>query len=61
MSIANASDTASEALRLALDAMDGARECLNRGDWASARRLPRDAIEDAALAEKWEAVAHFAR
>lgn len=54
-------DMTSEALRLALDAMDGARECLGRGDWLGARRLLRDAIEDAALAEKWEAVARFAR
>lgn len=52
---------ASEALRLALDAMDAARGCLGRGDWSGARRFMRDAIEDAALAEKWEAVDRFAR
>lgn len=51
----------SEALRLALDAMDAARGCLGRGDWSGARRFMRDAIEDAALAEKWEAVDRFAR
>lgn len=54
-------DMASEALGLALDAMDGARDCLMRGDWTGARMHLRDAIEDAVIAEKWETVDRFAR
>ena len=54
-------DMTSEALGLALDAMDGARDCLMRGDWTGARMHLRDAIEDAVIAEKWETVDRFAR
>ena len=54
-------DMTSEALVLALDAMDGARDCLAHGDWTGARMHLRDAIEDAVIAEKWETVDRFAR
>ena len=54
-------DMTSEALVLALDAMDGARDCLARGDWTGARKHLRDAIEDAVIAEKWETVDRYAR
>lgn len=54
-------DMAAEALGLAMAAIDRARDCLMRGDWTEARMHLRDAIEDAALAEKWEAVDRFAR
>lgn len=53
-------DMTSEARRLALDALDAAAGCLSRGEWADARRRMWDAIEDAALAEKWETVGRFA-
>lgn len=51
----------SEALGLAMEAIDGARDCLMRGDWTGARMHLRDAIEDAVIAEKWETVDLFAR
>lgn len=51
----------SEALGLAMAAIDIARDCLMNGGWTEARMHLRDAIEDAALAEKWEAVDRFAR
>lgn len=51
----------SEALGLAMAAIDGARDCLMRGDWTGARMHLRDAIEDAVIAEKWETVDRFAR
>lgn len=51
----------SEALGLAMEAIDGARDCLAHGDWTGARMHLRDAIEDAVIAEKWETVDRFAR
>ena len=54
-------DMTSEALGLAMEAIDGARDCLMRGDWTGARMHLRDAIEDAVIAEKWETVDRFAR
>lgn len=54
-------DMTSEALGLAMAAIDMARDCLMNGGWTEARMHLRDAIEDAALAEKWEAVDRFAR
>lgn len=54
-------DMTSEALGLAMGAIDGARDCLMRGDWSGARKFLRLAIEDAVLAEKWETVADFVR
>lgn len=54
-------DMTSEAMGLAMTAIDGARDCLMRGDWTGARKFMRDAIEDAVIAEKWETVARFAR
>lgn len=54
-------DMTSEALGLAVGAIDRARECLMNGDWTGARKHLRDAIEDAVVAEKWETVDRFAR
>ena len=54
-------DRTSEALVLAMAAIDRARECLMRGDWTGARKHLRDAIEDAVIAEKWETVDRFVR
>ena len=54
-------DMASEALGLAMAAIDRARDCLMNGGWTEARMHLRDAIEDAVIAEKWETVDRFAR
>lgn len=54
-------DMTSEALDLAMAAIDAARDCLLEGEWTEARIHLRDAIEDAAIAEKWETVDRFAR
>lgn len=54
-------DMTSEALDLAMAAIDAARDCLIEGCWTEARLHLRDAIEDAVIAEKWETVDRFAR
>ena len=59
--IAQADYMTSETRRLALDALDAALDCLSRDEWADARRHMWDAIEDAAIAEKWETVERFVR